>query len=69
MCHTNLDLRRDAIDRRWRTHWDVPVLYVTQVVGLALGLDERSLGLHRHHVPVRLSAPSAPVAPAAVGGS
>jgi heterodisulfide reductase subunit B len=63
MCHTNLDLRRDAIAKRGRVHSAIPVLYVSQVIGLALGLDERTLGLHRHHVPVRLPAP-APAAPA-----
>jgi len=56
MCHTNLDLRRDAILRRRGTNWRLPVLYVSQVIGLALGLNERTLGLHRHHVPVRFPA-------------
>jgi heterodisulfide reductase subunit B2 len=55
MCHTNLDLRRDAIDARRGRRSRMPVLYVSQVVGLALGLDERALGLHRHHVPVRFA--------------
>ncbi|MEW6251630.1 MAG: CoB--CoM heterodisulfide reductase iron-sulfur subunit B family protein [Planctomycetota bacterium] len=58
MCHTNLDLRRHAIQTRWgvRTgrQYVMPVLYVSQVLGLALGLDPRRLGLHRHHVPVNL---------------
>jgi heterodisulfide reductase subunit B len=56
MCHTNLDLRRDAIDAQRGRRSRLPVLYVSQVIGLALGLDERVLGLHRHHVPVRLTA-------------
>jgi len=56
MCHTNLDLRRAAIVRRRGTNWSLPVLYVSQVIGLALGLKERALGLHRHHVPVRFPA-------------
>ena len=60
LCHTNLDLRRDAIDRARGRKYSVPVLYLSQAVGLALGLDERTLGLHRHHVPVRFAA--APVA-------
>ncbi|HOX27217.1 MAG TPA: CoB--CoM heterodisulfide reductase iron-sulfur subunit B family protein [Candidatus Krumholzibacteria bacterium] len=53
MCHTNLDLRRDAIDAHRGRRSRLPVLYLTQLIGLALGLDERALGLHRHHVPVR----------------
>jgi len=57
MCHTNLDLRRGAIERRRQAKYTIPVLYVSQVVGLALGLSEREVGLHRHHVPVRFAAP------------
>jgi heterodisulfide reductase subunit B2 len=60
MCHTNLDLRRDAITERRGTAYSIPVLYVSQALGLALGLSERSLGLHRHHVPVRLPQRPAP---------
>jgi heterodisulfide reductase subunit B len=60
MCHTNLDLRRDAIERQRGSHYTIPVLYLSQVIGLALGIDERTLGLHRHHVPVRLSSTAAP---------
>jgi len=68
MCHTNLDLRRDAIlagaspDRRRRIA-GIPVLYISQVIGLAMGVAPRPLGLHRHHVPVRLSAAPAAVTP------
>jgi heterodisulfide reductase subunit B len=58
MCHSNLDLRRGAIDAALgRTH-EVPVLFITQVVGLALGLTEKQLGLQRHFVPVRLAQPA-----------
>ncbi len=56
MCHTNLDLRRDAINRHLRQAYALPVLYITQLLGLALGCGERELGLHRHHVPVALRA-------------
>jgi len=56
MCHSNLDLRREAIEQRMGKHYSMPVLYITQVLGMALGLDERTLGLHRHLVPVELPA-------------
>jgi len=54
MCHTNLDLRRDAIQKARQAEYSIPVLYMSQAIGLALGLGERELGLHRHHVSVRL---------------
>jgi len=32
----------------------IPVLYVTQVLGLAIGLSAKDLGLKRHFVSVNL---------------
>lgn len=60
MCHTNLDLRRDAITRHRHARYTIPVLYVSQVLGLALGAREQDLGLRRHHVPVRFAPRSTP---------
>jgi heterodisulfide reductase subunit B len=57
MCHSNLDLRRGSIEAAMGAKLGIPVLFVTQVVGLALGLPEKELGLHRHFVPARLAAP------------
>ena len=54
MCHANLDMRRAVINRRLKTPVDIPVLYVTQALGLALGLAPEQLGLKRHFVPVNL---------------
>jgi heterodisulfide reductase subunit B2 len=64
MCHSNLDLRRGDINARLEKKTDIPVLFITQVVGLALGLSDKQLGLGRHMVPVKF--PAKPVsAPAA----
>ena len=52
MCHSNLDMRRDAINSYLGEKIDIPVLYITQAIGLALGLDRRALGLQRHFVKV-----------------
>ncbi len=54
MCHSNLDMRRGAINDYLGEKIDVPVLYVSQVVGLAMGLDKKALGLQRHFVPVKI---------------
>jgi heterodisulfide reductase subunit B len=53
MCHSNLDLRRGEINERLEKKTDIPVLFITQVIGLALGLPEKKLGLKRHFVPVK----------------
>lgn len=50
MCHSNLDLRRGEINEFLGAPQAIPVLFITQVIGLALGLDEKALGLHRHMV-------------------
>lgn len=49
LCHTNLDLRQKAMESRGEPR--MPVLFITQVVGLALGLSPGSLGLKRHFIP------------------
>jgi len=64
MCHSNLDLRRGEINQRLDVKTDIPVLFITQVIGLALGLSEKELGLGRHFVPVAF--PAKPVAAATV---
>ncbi len=52
MCHANLDMRRGDIERAAGREFDIPVMYITQAIGLALGIDARQLGLNRHMVPV-----------------
>jgi heterodisulfide reductase subunit B len=52
MCHSNLDMRRGAINSFLGEKIDIPVLYATQVLGLAVGLDRKALGLQRHFVNV-----------------
>jgi heterodisulfide reductase subunit B2 len=52
MCHSNLDMRRDAINTFLGEKIDIPVLYITQAIGLAVGVDRKALGLQRHFVKV-----------------
>jgi len=52
MCHTNLDMRRPEINNYLGAKVSIPVLYITEVLGLALGIDRKSLGLERHFVKV-----------------
>ncbi len=50
MCHLNLDFRQKAIARRSGERADMPVFFLTQLVGLALGMSATELGLGRHYV-------------------
>jgi heterodisulfide reductase subunit B2 len=52
MCHSNLDMRRGAINSYLGEKIDIPVLYATQALGMAMGLDRKALGLQRHFVAV-----------------
>ena len=48
MCHSNLDLRQKAMAQRGEE--PLPILFITQMVGLALGLAPGDLGLDRHFI-------------------
>jgi heterodisulfide reductase subunit B len=50
MCHSNLDMRRPQIDEYLGEKATIPVLYITQAIGLAIGLSPDDLGLRRHFV-------------------
>ena len=51
LCHSNLDFRQAAMAMRGEE--PMPVLFITQLVGLALGIPEKTLGLARHFVDAR----------------
>lgn len=53
LCHQNLDLRQSQINKANASNHNMPVLYITQVIGLALGLTPEELGLNKHAVSVR----------------
>ncbi len=68
MCHSNLDFRQRAMARDGRP--PLPVLYVSELVGLAMGIEPERLGLERHFVSVAplLAGRGASPAPAPAGG-
>ena len=45
MCHSNLDMRRPQIDQYVGKEISTPVIYITQAIGLAVGLAPEKLGL------------------------
>jgi succinate dehydrogenase / fumarate reductase cytochrome b subunit len=50
LCHLNLDLQQPLAERVVGRTLDMPVLHLPQLVGLALGLAPKALGLGRHVV-------------------
>lgn len=55
MCHFNLDAKQKDIESSFGIDIGLPVLYVTQLIGLAFGIPPKELGLNRNVVsPSRL---------------
>ena len=50
MCHINLDTRQGEVDAKFGSKHDIPILYFTQLLGLAMGIKPVELGLHRHFI-------------------
>ena len=51
MCQMNLDLRQQDINHRIGTKYQIPIVYVTQLLGLCLGIDPDELGFEKLMVP------------------
>jgi succinate dehydrogenase / fumarate reductase cytochrome b subunit len=50
LCHLNLDLQQPQAEATVGRELNLPVLHLPQLVGLALGLEPKELGLSRHIV-------------------
>jgi len=50
LCHVNLDAYQGAVNSAYGTSFNIPVLYVTQLIGLALGINTSYLGLNTNIV-------------------
>ena len=48
LCHANLDLRQKQINDEFGGQFDIPVVYFTQLMGVAYGLDAKKLGMDKH---------------------
>lgn len=57
MCQANLDMYQDRVGRELKTDYYLPVLYFTELIGLALGHGDANTWFSRHFVdPTRLLA-------------
>ena len=50
MCHSNLDMRQRTINEAGLGPHDLPIVYLSELIGLAAGLAPERLGLDRHFV-------------------
>jgi heterodisulfide reductase subunit B2 len=51
MCQVNLDLRQQDIHRQTGKDYQMPIVYITQLLGLGLGLSPKELGFEKLMVP------------------
>jgi succinate dehydrogenase / fumarate reductase, cytochrome b subunit len=50
LCHLNLDLQQPLAERTVGRELNMPILHLPQLLGLALGLEPKQLGMQRHVV-------------------
>jgi heterodisulfide reductase subunit B2 len=51
LCQTNLDVYQGRVNKKFKTAYNLPVLFFTQLMGVAFGLEEKDLGLRTGIVP------------------
>jgi heterodisulfide reductase subunit B len=59
LCQHNLECYQGGMEKKYDSELSIPVLYFTQLIGLALGIDEKELGLNRAIVPFKLKSEAA----------
>lgn len=52
LCHFNLEGYQDKINSVYKTSFNMPILYFTQLLGIALGVTSKDLGLDSSFVPL-----------------
>jgi heterodisulfide reductase subunit B len=52
-CGVTFDSNQKVIEKTFEQVFDMPVLYLTQVLGLAMGMDEKELGLGTHAIKTK----------------
>jgi succinate dehydrogenase cytochrome b subunit len=53
LCHLNLDMQQPDAQKFVERDLGVPVLHLPQMIGLALGLEPKELGMNKHVVSTR----------------
>jgi heterodisulfide reductase subunit B len=50
LCQTNLDAYQSRVNRKYKTNYKLPVLFFTQLIGIAFGIEGKTLGLNTNIV-------------------
>jgi heterodisulfide reductase subunit B len=58
LCQINLDAYQSQVNSKFKTSYNLPVLFLTQLIGVALGIPAKELALDKNIVsPMRVLAP------------
>lgn len=58
LCQLNLDAYQGMVNRRFGTRYEIPVVFLSQLMGTAFGLEPKALGFDRGVVsPKKVLAP------------
>jgi succinate dehydrogenase / fumarate reductase, cytochrome b subunit len=52
LCHMSLDIYQDRAGQAVNTSLNLPILHLPQLLGLAMGIPAKDLGVSRHLIPV-----------------
>jgi len=47
VCQLNLDAYQDKVSKKYGKTYDIPVIYFTQLMGVAFGISKEKLGLNK----------------------
>ncbi len=53
LCQSNLDMRQSQVNKKYKTNFNIPVIYFTQLIGLAMGISADKLGFDKLFVDAR----------------
>jgi heterodisulfide reductase subunit B len=56
LCQLNLDAYQGKINKKYGTNFNFPIVYFTQLMGMAFGIDKKNLGLDQCIVPATAMA-------------
>ncbi len=56
MCQVNLEAYQKRVNKEFKRNYRMPVLFFTQLLGIALGCSETALGLERNFEPLAQAA-------------
>ena len=52
LCHLSLDAWQSKLEEQTGERFQMPILHLSQLIGVAAGLDDSELKFKRHVVPV-----------------